>query len=162
AASGARPLRGRSSGEYAGNGGLGRPPQGTTTRLGATHLGGDPFAGAQRGALRRGRRSNGAGQPDELQSNVALGVDVVHGGDREGLRRGARGGCPRRKADGRGWWWLRRGPRGGGSRGDPRRVAQRRAGVLRDGRRRRPRRRDRTSTRLDSSHVKISYAVFCL
>src|SRR5690242_21435316 len=34
--------------------------------------------------------------------------------------------------------------------------------VLRGGRRRRPRRKDRKSTRLNSSHMSISYAVFCL
>src|SRR5690606_41188852 len=35
-------------------------------------------------------------------------------------------------------------------------------GSMRESRRHRWRRRDRKSTRLNSSHVKISYAVFCL
>src|SRR3712207_9369798 len=46
-----------------------------------------------------------------------------------------------------------------GGRGVPRRAgARRRAG----GRPRAARRRDRKSTRLNSSHANISYAVFCL
>src|SRR3712207_7481371 len=50
-------------------------------------------------------------------------------------------------------------------RGDAQAGQQRprRAGVLVDGRRRRPGRGgDRKSTRLNSSHANISYAVFCL
>src|SRR5690349_22202126 len=59
----------------------------------------------------------------------------------------------------------RAGPRGAAAR-DPRgaRVRPRRLGRgrLRGGIRREGRPRDRKSTRLNSSHVEISYAVFCL
>src|SRR5689334_24966828 len=47
-------------------------------------------------------------------------------------------------------WWLR-------TRVGPKAAAERRSG-----RRRMPDRRDRKSTRLNSSHSSISYAVFCL
>src|SRR5439155_2892833 len=57
---------------------------------------------------------------------------------------------------------LFRSPRPGQDRRDrARRGRRRRPAVLRARHRRRPR-RDRKSTRLNSSHVAISYAVFCL
>src|SRR5438445_9367139 len=56
----------------------------------------------------------------------------------------------------------RHGGHGGSrSRGGARRVVGRRSG-RRSGRRRRRRARGRKSTRLNSSHANISYAVFCL
>src|SRR5439155_25375978 len=65
---------------------------------------------------------------------------------------------------GHGAAFCRRAPRGGDRSAGPRaerRVASARRGVDRDVPRRR-RHRDRKSTRLNSSHVAISYVVFCL
>src|SRR3712207_8024336 len=58
----------------------------------------------------------------------------------------------------------RRPRRGGGARGrrDRPRARARREGRSGDHLRRRARARDRKSTRLNSSHANISYAVFCL
>src|SRR5690606_41285893 len=52
------------------------------------------------------------------------------------------------------------GTAGGGARGSYHRAARAGTGIIR--RKCRTRRGDRKSTRLNSSHVKISYAVFCL
>src|SRR3712207_7050620 len=55
------------------------------------------------------------------------------------------------------------GRRGGGVHGRPARLGGRGRGVLlRPVLRLRPHQRDRKSTRLNSSHANISYAVFCL
>src|SRR3712207_7032190 len=59
--------------------------------------------------------------------------------------------------------WRRRPPEGNGAHGECRgRDQERRGGGAPHGRGGRLRCRDRKSTRLNSSHANISYAVFCL
>src|SRR3712207_7178285 len=74
--------------------------------------------------------------------------------DRPAERRGERAGHPAAQSDPeREWLWLRlqpgARPHPGGQRGRPEPAPE-------------PKYRDRKSTRLNSSHANISYAVFCL
>src|SRR6266446_7353288 len=112
--------------------------------------------GASGGALAAGRRGGGAsrarrtGGPEIRPARRAVGAGEktrhCRRGDRRPCELRCAGACLRRQRATHGV------PR-------PSRLSARRCGPARAGRKRR---RDRKSTRLNSSHLVISYAVFCL
>src|SRR5690606_41757418 len=113
------------------------------TGRGRTRVRGRPCRG------RRGDRRRGAGAHPRRH-----GYRQQHGGrrTRRGVPRSARG---RGRGYGNGGGRGRTRPEGGGARCGTASCGPRRGPTVAAG-------RDRKSTRLNSSHVKISYAVFCL